>query len=254
MISQANKAFRQMRRLNSCDSTLSLVRGFFVNTAITTMTASTSNRSTQPLSELLRQPLSKGSDVSAVHAAALKMIQTQYQKHFHCQLQHSLPYSLSQLAHEDSQASQHSPILACTGYQPAADGALFLEQYLDEPVEDCLQRLTHVTVSREQIVEIGGFAVTNKRHALPFMLQLAPTLVELGFKTVICTVTRPMQRCLRKLGIVSTRVADADPARVDVSNNAWGTYYDLKPVLLAGDIGANIDNIRPLMKLLDRTR
>ena len=227
-----------------------------MNTAVTTMTSDASKplrqsldtSLTEPLDTLkkprkrpLNKPLNKSSGLSTSHTAAIDMIQTQYQKHFSCQLQHSLPYSLSQLDHEQHQ------ILACTGYQPASEGALFLEQYLDEPVEDCLQRLTYEYVSREEIVEIGGFAVGHKRHALPFMLLLAPALADLGFKTVICTVTRPMQSCLRKLGIVSTFVADADPARVDTRHNAWGSYYNLKPVVLAGDINSNIDKIRPLV-------
>jgi hypothetical protein len=59
-----------------------------------------------------------------------------------------------------------------------------------------------------------------------------------------------MQGCLRKLGIVSTLLADANPSRVDISNNAWGTYYDSKPVVLAGDIGINIARIWPLIALL----
>jgi len=218
-----------------------------VSTANTTTTTGACSPSTQSLGRPFGQPLTQGSSKSAAHTAALQKIQTQYQKHFHCQLQHSLPYSLSRLSREEGKDSQ---ILACTGYQPAAEGPLFLEQYLDEPVEDCLQRLTHKPVSREQIVEIGGFAVSHKRHALPFMLQLAPTLADFGFKTVVCTVTRPMQGCLRKLGIVSTLLADANPSRVDISNNAWGTYYDSKPVVLAGDIGINIARIWPLIALL----
>ncbi|MFT5805061.1 MAG: hypothetical protein ACI9R8_002111 [Candidatus Paceibacteria bacterium] len=246
---------------------IQLNEGFFVNTAVTTITPEASTPLSQSLNmsltesltgslsgslngpldtlkQLLSKPLNKSSGLSTSHAAAIDMIQTQYQKHFSCQLQHRLPYSLSQLDDEQNQ------ILACTGYQPASEGALFLEQYLDERVEESLQRRTNEYVSREEIVEIGGFAVGHKRHALPSMLLLAPTLADLGFKTVVCTVTRPMQSCLRKLGIVSTLVADADPARVDTSNNAWGTYYDLKPVVLAGDINSNIDKIRPLMSLL----
>jgi len=143
-----------------------------VNTAVTTMTSEASTLQSQSLNTSLTEsltrpangpldtlkkplykPLSKSSGLSTSHAAAIDMIQTQYQKHFSCQLQHSLPYSLSQLDHEQNQ------ILACTGYQPASEGALFLEQYLDEPVEDSPQRLTHDYVSREEIVEIGGFAV-----------------------------------------------------------------------------------------------
>jgi hypothetical protein len=103
--------------------------------------------------DTLKKPLNKSSGLSTSHAAAIDMIQTQYQKHFSCQLQHSLPYSLSQVDHEQHQT------LACTRYQPASEGDLFLEQYLDEHVEDSPQRLTHDYVSREEIVEIGGFAV-----------------------------------------------------------------------------------------------
>ncbi|MFT4632857.1 MAG: hypothetical protein ACI8PP_000917 [Candidatus Pseudothioglobus sp.] len=222
---------------------------FFVKT-ITTTTTKTASASTPPkhaFGNPLGQPLTQGSGRSAAHAAALQMIQNQYRKHFHCELQHSLPYSLSRLAGQDSEESK---LVACTGYQPAKEGELFLEQYLDDPVEEILQRLTNKSVSRAQIVEIGGFAVSHKRHALPFMLQLAPILANLGFKTVVCTVTRPMQDCFRKLGIISTPIARADPSRVDVSNNAWGTYYDLNPVVLAGDIDTNIDKLRPLITRL----
>ena len=219
--------YQGFQRLN-----IQLSQGFYVNTATSLITPAACT------------PLIQGSGDTAAHTTALQMITAQYQKHFNCQLHHAMPHSLSQTAAEDGQ------IVACTGYQAAAQGPLFLEQYLDESVEECLQRLGGKSVAREEIVEIGGFAVSDRRHALPFMLQLAPTLADLGFKTVVCTVTRPVQACLRKLGIISTFIKDADASRVDTSNNAWGTYYDLKPVVLAGDIHANIDKIRPFIKLL----
>jgi len=112
-----------------------------VNTAVTTMTSEASTPLSQsrntslteslsssldgPLDTLkkpLNKPLNKSSGLSTLHAAAIDMIQAQHQKHFSCQLRHRLPYSLSQRDDEQHQ------ILACTGYQPASEGALFLEQ------------------------------------------------------------------------------------------------------------------------------
>lgn len=162
------------------------------------------------------------------------MIQAEYAQHFDCQLQHFMPHTLSLIS-----AGQ---LLACTGFQGAASGRLFLEQYLDLPLEACMP-----LPPRQEIVEIGGFAVSHRQYALPFMLQLAPALADLGFTTVACTVTRAMRACLQKLGIAFTSLGAADPSRVDTSNNAWGNYYQHKPQILVGDININLAKMAPFL-------
>ena len=143
-------------------------------------------------------------------------------------------------------------LVACTGYRQASREPLFLEQYLDSAVEACLFEATGQLVKRENIVEIGGFAVTNAEYALPFMFHLAPAFAAMGFSTAVCAVTDPVRRYLKKLGVETVSLGDADPSRVDTSNNAWGTYYDLAPCVLAGNIDAAVQKILPFEKFLNR--
>ena len=53
---------------------------------------------------------------------------------------------------------QQQRIVAATGWRAAKDDALFLERYLDQPVEQALARLAKQEVRRERIVEVGNLA------------------------------------------------------------------------------------------------
>ena len=169
------------------------------------------------------------------------MIAVQYKKHFDCELKHFMPRTFN--------LYEGKNLKACTGFTPAGNQALFLEQYFDRPIEALLSEKFKTPVDRSTICEIGGFAVDNKRYVLPFMLELAPAFRAQGFQFAVCTVTSPVRACLRKLGIQSVCLGKANAERVDTSDNAWGNYYQLSPVVLAGDIQANIDRLMPLLKL-----
>jgi len=178
----------------------------------------------------------------SVHADAQVLIAAQYKKHFDCDLKHFMSNTFS--------LYQGDVLKACTGFSAAGHSPLFLEQYLDQPIEAMLSEQFHCPVSRDDIVEIGGFAVDDKQFALPMMVQLAPAFRAAGFQYAVCTVTSVVQRCLDKIGIQSVSLGAADASRVDTTGNAWGKYYALTPVILAGNIQTNLEKITPFLELL----
>ena len=181
---------------------------------------------------------------SVIHKTASKLLQDQYRHHFKCDLQHFMPNTISKIVDGD--------VVATTGYRAASDDRLFLESYLQTPVEECLSAAFNRPIHRREIVEIGSFAVTTSSYVLPFMFQLAPVIQEMGFSVVVCTVTRSVRRYLAKLGVEAEFLGDATPDQVNTEHNAWGNYYDQNPCVLAGEVSLNIGKMLPFQKFLNR--
>lgn len=173
--------------------------------------------------------------------AALDLARDQYRAHFGCQLSHFYPKVFC--------LYKDGVLVACCGFRSASDEDLFLEQYLDAPVEVSLNAVSGTQTKRSSIVEIGGLAVLNRDEAFMLMVRLAPEFRALGFTHGTCTVTRPVRRCLNKLGIESHFLADADRDRVSDADD-WGRYYDMSPCVLVGEIQPAIDRMAPFMSLL----
>lgn len=175
---------------------------------------------------------------SAGFDAAQTLVASQYERHFGTCHHHVLPNSFNMYSGDQ--------LVGCAGFAGAADAPLFLEQYLDLPIEQSLASGT--TLERAAIVEIGGLAVRHKRYVLPLMMQLAPELLQRRFSMAVCTVTAPVRGCLDKLGIAATVLGAADPARLTTAGN-WGRYYELEPQVMAGSIEAGVVAISQLLAL-----
>lgn len=178
----------------------------------------------------------------SLHSQVNQMVSKEYARHFKCKLKHFMPQSFSLV--------ESNNLLACTGLRSAAKEKLFLEQYMDQSIEIVLSSAFDISIDRKEIVEIGGFALTDSSHALSFMFQLAPAFAKLGYNYAVCTVTDPVRKYLKKLGLDTINLGDADPKKVDTSDDAWGSYYKLKPVILAGDINAAVKKIEPFRRFL----
>ena len=70
---------------------------------------------------------------------------------------------------------------AAAGYTPAASGALYLEHYLDRPVEVVLSAAVGERVPRERVVEVGNLASAARGFGGRFLPALRRTLVDLGY-------------------------------------------------------------------------
>lgn len=121
------------------------------------------------------------------------------------------------------------------GLSLAAQQTLFLEQYLDSPIEKELERVLQVNVSRNSIVEVGNLVATTRGASLALFIVVATALSRAGFKYIVFTATSPLRITFEKLGFKTGFLKDANIDSVDSdSDNDWGSYYDSNPQVVVG--------------------
>ena len=138
---------------------------------------------------------------------------------------------------------QHDRTVAATGWRAAASDALFLERYLDQPVEQAMAELANQRVRRERIVEVGNLAAEKPGGTAQVVLALAVHLDRLGYEWVVFTATRELIGILGRLGLPLLALASADPARLGDDAAAGGHYYDTQPIVVAGRIRMALERI-----------
>lgn len=127
---------------------------------------------------------------------------------------------------------------ATLGYRLAADGPLFLEAYLNAPVEEVVSAALDRSVDRSDIVEIGCLAAERSPALVKLWRDAADALCG-RHEIAVATLTTPLRTMLSRIGVPLVQLAAADPARI-ADSMSWGSYYELDPVVCAGsvDLGA----------------
>lgn len=125
---------------------------------------------------------------------------------------------------------------AAAGYAAAGVQTLFLEQYLDQPIERALATALRRPIARTGIVEVGNLAAISAGMGRAIIPQLARHLHRLGYIWVVFTATRALRNSFHRLGLRPLALTRADPARLPDCGASWGTYYDQDPVVMAGKI------------------
>lgn len=136
-------------------------------------------------------------------------------------------------------------IAAAAGWRAAAEAPLFLESYLDAPVEVAVSRAAGHAVGRERIVEVGHLASDAPGGTVAVILALASHLDRLGFEWVVFTATDELISIFRRLALPPLAIAVADPRRLGARANDWGRYYDSRPVVVAGRIRLALERAAP---------
>ncbi len=120
------------------------------------------------------------------------------------------------------------------GLRAAAAMPLYLEHYLDQPVENAIAGATGKLLRRSDIVEVGNLAAGNCRGAVRMIAQLPAYLLARDFNWIVFTATRTVRQILLGFGAPLVELARADGARVAGGVDAWGGYYDNDPRVFAG--------------------
>ena len=136
---------------------------------------------------------------------------------------------------------RHERIVAAAGWRGAGEERLFLETYLDLPVEQEVGRLAGHPVERERIVEVGHLASDYPGGSVEVILNLAAHLDALGYEWVVFTATSELIRIFTRLGLPPLALAPADPSRLGGQAADWGSYYASGPVVVAGRIRLALD-------------
>lgn len=126
---------------------------------------------------------------------------------------------------------QGGRLCAVAGFGPAADGPLFLEQYLDGPAEAGIAGAFAMPVARARVVEIGNFAATSARAGQRLFMQLPHCLVARGYAWCIFTATNAVRDLLLGVGAPIRELCPARQQRV--AQGQWGDYYRSDPRVMA---------------------
>jgi len=120
--------------------------------------------------------------------------------------------------------------VAAAGYRAAGDAPLFLERYLQAPVQSLLPGAP----ARERIVEVGHLAAGQAGGGRRLIRLLGPLLAGEGFEWVVCTLTQELRHLFARMGVAPLTLGVADPAALGEHAQQWGSYYDHRPLVLAG--------------------
>jgi len=129
------------------------------------------------------------------------------------------------------------------GLRGAEESRLYLEQYLDRPVERVLgDRLSSSAgncaatrqVRRDEIVEVGNLAGASCRAAVRMVAQLPVYLMSRRYSWIVFTATGALRQILEGFGAPLIELGRADPGSVAGTPDAWGRYYETDPRVFAG--------------------
>lgn len=127
-------------------------------------------------------------------------------------------------------------IQSAVGIRRAADAPLFLEQYLDQPVEEALAVAGLGRHPRSAIVELGSLASLSNRASLYLIAAMAAYMQQKGFAVATVTGTRRLRRIFSLFDLDLSTLAAARAERLTGPARDWGSYYDDDPQVLAAPV------------------
>jgi hypothetical protein len=135
----------------------------------------------------------------------------------------------------------HGALRCALGYRSAGGAALYLEQYLDLPVEqaitEALARRGDApagAVERSAVVEVGNLAGRGCRAALHMVARLPRYLMSHGYRWVTFTATERVRAVLASFDAPLLDLGPARPDRLRDAAAGWGSYYKCEPRVMAG--------------------
>ncbi len=125
-------------------------------------------------------------------------------------------------------------LMAAFGMRDAAQEALFLEQYMNEPIERLLSKQLNKTIMRDEITEIGNLAVANPRNVGILIAHVIQQSLDMQVKWCVATAHRSLQNGLIKGGRDVFGLHAADVTKLPKQEQTlWGSYYDNQPQIIA---------------------
>jgi len=143
------------------------------------------------------------------------------------EIKHFKPYLMSLRGHDDN-------LIAACGLHSAVINQLFLEHYLDQPIEAALSIHTGSAIKRNNIVEIGNFSVTKLEMTRYLITAINDQLHFTSKQWAVLTAVPSLCDLLLELGVSFKVLADADADRLPPEQRMeWGSYFELQPRVIA---------------------
>jgi len=135
-------------------------------------------------------------------------------------------------------------LCAVAGVRLANSEPLFLERYLDEPIDPLISVAADCAVDRAGIVEVGNLAATDTGSARMSIIAITYLLAMGGLEWVTFTGNIGLVNSFHRLGLKPVTLCAADPARLGDDRHSWGSYYESKPWVHVGNIRAGFIHLR----------
>jgi hypothetical protein len=145
-------------------------------------------------------------------------------------------------------------VLAAVGFRAASEAPLFLEQYLDDPIEAALSAATADEIRRDEIIEIGNLASAGRGASVFLFVALAAYLKELDYRFAAVTATDALRRAFEFFRFDPIYLGTADRAALADNGDAWGDYYARNPPVMAGAIAPCFSRLEQFLPVTRNTQ
>lgn len=135
-------------------------------------------------------------------------------------------------------------LCAVAGVRLASAEPLFLERYLDEPIDPLISAAADQPVDRASIIEVGNLAASDTGSARLSIIAITYLLAMGGLEWVAFTGNIGLVNSFHRLGLKPVTLCAADPARLGDDRHSWGSYYESKPWVHVGNIRAGFIHLR----------
>jgi len=125
---------------------------------------------------------------------------------------------------------KHDKLIDATLGFRGGEEEMFLERYLDTPIEQAIHEKEGCAMERDDIAELGNLAVAKSgalREIIPIVIDVLRCE---GYSWVTFTGGRLVLNSFKRLGIKPTPLVPADRGRLpDEDQERWGSYYQDDP-------------------------
>ncbi|KAF0864560.1 thermostable hemolysin [Pseudomonas sp. LD120] len=135
-------------------------------------------------------------------------------------------------------------LCAVAGVRMASSGPLFLERYLDAPIEGLIDTAAQRPVERQGVVEVGNLAASDTGSARLSIIAITWLLAMGDLEWVAFTGNIGLVNSFHRLGLRPLTLCAADPERLGEERHHWGSYYQSQPSVHVGSIRAGFIHLR----------
>jgi hypothetical protein len=174
---------------------------------------------------------------AAGRLAVESFIRGHYARAYDADVRHFLPRLL--VLHDDTE------LRGALGFKRARGNRLFLEQYLDVPIEAALSLRLGRYVPRHGLVEVGNLVTAHAGGARWLITALTAYLKGAGYDWAVFTAVTALRNAFTRLGVELVTLAPADPLRLAPEERAhWGSYYATEPMVVAASVHQSHDALQ----------
>jgi len=149
---------------------------------------------------------------------------------------------------------EHGNTKSVLGLRNAQCDSLYLERYLDQPIETLIAQAKQQLVRRAQVVEIGNLASLNSVSCKTLFSFITQHLQDQNVEWITCTGTAVLRLVFRRLGIKALPIHQADQNRLGDEQYEWGSYYDNDPQVMLINVRETNQHFIDVAKARDRAK